>query len=84
MSRIVAVCSLCLSLAFFSSVSSAAEVVISDDARAHFSAGVNFLQDPDGARYEDAYREFKVAYAASPSWNNVCPRRRFIGQPIRR
>jgi hypothetical protein len=48
--------------------SHAAEVVISDDARAHFSAGVNLLQDPDGARYEEAYREFKAAYAKSPSW----------------
>ncbi len=46
----------------------AADVVISDDARAHFSAGVNLLQDPDGARYEEAYREFKAAYAAAPSW----------------
>ncbi len=46
----------------------AAEVVISDEARAHFSAGVNLLQDPDGARYEEAYREFKTAYATSPSW----------------
>ena len=46
----------------------AAEVVISDEARAHFSAGVNLLQDPDGARYEEAYREFKAAYATSPSW----------------
>lgn len=46
----------------------AADVVISEEARAHFSAGVNLLQDPDGARYEEAYREFKVAYATSPSW----------------
>ncbi len=46
----------------------AADVVISDDARAHFAAGVNLLQDPDGARYEEAYREFKAAYASSPSW----------------
>ncbi len=46
----------------------ATEVVISDEARAHFSAGVNLLQDPDGARYEEAYREFKAAYATSPSW----------------
>ncbi len=41
---------------------------ISDKARQHFRAGVSFLQDPDGARYEEAYREFKAAYAASPSW----------------
>lgn len=46
----------------------AADVVISEEARAHFSAGVNLLQDPDGARYEEAYREFKEAYAKSPSW----------------
>lgn len=46
----------------------AADVVINDEARAHFTAGVNLLQDPDGARYEEAYREFKAAYAASPSW----------------
>ena len=46
----------------------AADVPISEDARAHFTAGVNLLQDPDGARYEEAYREFKAAYSASPSW----------------
>src|SRR5690349_13075705 len=41
---------------------------INDQARAHFQAGVNFLQDPDGARYEEAYREFSAAYRSSPSW----------------
>jgi hypothetical protein len=40
---------------------------VSDEARKHFKAGVSFLQDPDGARYEEAYAEFKAAYAASPS-----------------
>ena len=47
---------------------SAAEVPITDEARKHFSAGVSLLKDPDGAKYEEAYREFKAAYAASPSW----------------
>ncbi len=46
----------------------AQEGEISEAARAHFQAGVNSLQDPDGARYEEAYREFKAAYQASPSW----------------
>lgn len=46
----------------------AQEGEISEQARSHFSAGVNFLQDPDGARYEEAYREFSAAYKASPSW----------------
>jgi hypothetical protein len=40
---------------------------ISEEAQKHFKAGVNLLQDPDGARYEDAYREFETAYAASLS-----------------
>ncbi len=46
----------------------AADVKISDTARKHFNAGVALLRDPDGARYEEAYGEFKVAYEASPSW----------------
>ncbi len=46
----------------------AADVPISEEARAHFKAGVNLLEDPDGARNEEAYREFKAAYQASPSW----------------
>ncbi len=43
-------------------------VKVSDRAREHFEAGVHLLQDPDGARYEEAHREFKAAYAESPSW----------------
>jgi hypothetical protein len=46
----------------------AQDVTISDEARTHFTTGVSLLQDPDGARYEEAYREFKEAYAQSPSW----------------
>ncbi len=45
-----------------------AEAPISEEARVHFNAGVNLLQDPDGARYEEAYRAFRRAYAVSPSW----------------
>jgi hypothetical protein len=40
---------------------------ISVEARAHFEAGVSLLQDPDGARYEEAYREFLIAYEQSKS-----------------
>jgi hypothetical protein len=46
----------------------AAETPISDKARAHFEAGVSLLQDPDGARYEEAFSEFRAAYSDSPSW----------------
>ncbi len=41
---------------------------ISDEARAKFNVGVNLLTDPDGPRYEEAYRAFKAAYAMSPSY----------------
>ena len=44
------------------------QVVITDKAREHFRACVNYLQDPDGARYEAAYEECRAAYAESPSW----------------
>ncbi len=46
----------------------AADVEITEKARRHFRAGVAFVEDPDGARYADAYREFKIAYEESPSW----------------
>jgi hypothetical protein len=46
----------------------AADVTITEEARTRFSAGVNLLKDPEGPRYEEAYREFKAAYAASPSY----------------
>jgi len=61
-------CSLALSVLSGAPFAFAADVKITDAARKHFNAGVALLKDPDGARYEEAYREFKVAYAASPSW----------------
>src|SRR3954465_11344987 len=41
---------------------------ISEEARTHFAAGVALLQDPEGEKVEDAYREFQKAYeiAGSP------------------
>jgi hypothetical protein len=38
-----------------------------DEARAHFSAGVNLLRDPSRPRYDEAYAEFKQAYALKPA-----------------
>jgi hypothetical protein len=45
----------------------AADDIISDAARNHFRSGVHLLEDPDGARYEEAYSEFKAAYSQSRS-----------------
>ena len=44
------------------------DVQITDEARRHFAAGVALLKDPGSPRYEEAYSEFKAAYAASPSY----------------
>src|SRR5438093_310126 len=44
-----------------------ADAASEDAARKHFKAGVAYLQDPDGERYEEAYSEFKVAYELSNS-----------------
>jgi len=52
---------------FVTGAAAAADEPVSAEALRHFKAGVALLQDPDGARYEDAYREFKAAYATSPS-----------------
>ncbi|HZU84552.1 MAG TPA: hypothetical protein VE987_16595, partial [Polyangiaceae bacterium] len=46
----------------------AADVPITEEARTHFAAGVALLRDPKAPRYEEAYREFKAAYAAAPSY----------------
>ncbi len=37
------------------------------EAKRQFEAGVSLLEDPDGAKYEDAYRTFKKAYELSQS-----------------
>jgi len=39
-----------------------------DEAKRAFSAGVALLQDPDGARYEEALVQFQRAYDLSKSW----------------
>ncbi|HEY6462632.1 MAG TPA: hypothetical protein VIY73_20830 [Polyangiaceae bacterium] len=57
-----------LALSLLAPRAMAADVPISEEARTHFAAGVALLQDPKAPRYEDAYREFKAAYAASPSY----------------
>ena len=43
------------------------KIAISDEAKEHFKAGVALLQDPEGERVEEAYREFRSAYDLSAS-----------------
>ncbi len=45
----------------------AADVKVSAHARKLFNTGVKLLDDKEGSRYEEAYRNFKAAYADSPS-----------------
>lgn len=44
------------------------DIEVTDSAREQFRVGVALLQDPDGARYEEAYKAFTRAYKESPSW----------------
>jgi len=69
-SRIFGGASLSLALLLLGRIAAAdgQDVPVSDAARQHFKTGVAYLQDPDGARYDEAYAEFKAAYADSPSW----------------
>jgi hypothetical protein len=39
----------------------------SEEAKSHFAAGVSLLQDPEGEKVEEAYREFRTAYDLSGS-----------------
>jgi hypothetical protein len=66
-SRVVAIVLLALTTVFVMPAASAAGAEITPKARALFKTGVELLEDPDGPRYEDAYRAFKSAYEESPS-----------------
>ncbi len=46
---------------------SAATPAISEQAKQHFNAGVALLQDPEGEKVEEAYRQFRTAYDLSGS-----------------
>ena len=48
-------------------VARAEETAEMSEARKQFQAGVNLLDDPDGAKYEEAYHAFKNAYELSRS-----------------
>jgi hypothetical protein len=44
------------------------ELKATPKAREHFNAGLAHVDDPAGPKYEEAYREFKAAYAETPSY----------------
>jgi len=48
-------------------LSARADDAATREAKSHFDAGVNLLSDPEGARYEEAYAEFKQAFRLSGS-----------------
>lgn len=57
----------CLLVGLLGAAPALGEETISEEARRQFRAGVSLLEDPDGARYEEAYSAFRAAYAISPS-----------------
>jgi len=64
----------CLLVWLIASTAFAIPPKVTDRAREHFKAGVAYMEEPTGAKYEEAYREFHTAYADSPSYkilNNI-------------
>lgn len=53
--------------ALFFGAGSASAQAITPEAKEHFKAGVALLQDPEGERVEEAYREFRTAFDMSGS-----------------
>jgi hypothetical protein len=51
-----------------SAQSTVKDAKVSAKAREHFNAGVAYIDDPSGSKWEEAYREFRAAYAESKSW----------------
>jgi hypothetical protein len=60
------VCWVCWCVAITASAES--RVKASSKAKEHFAAGLAHVDDPAGPQYEEAYREFKAAYAETPSY----------------
>ncbi|HEY5960389.1 MAG TPA: hypothetical protein VIV60_27735, partial [Polyangiaceae bacterium] len=47
---------------------------VNPEAVKHFNAGLAYVDDPTGSKWEEAYKEFRTAYAIHPSWklaNNI-------------
>ncbi|HEY5957713.1 MAG TPA: hypothetical protein VIV60_14215 [Polyangiaceae bacterium] len=47
---------------------------LSDAAQRHFDAGLLYIDDPSGAKWDEALKAFRAAYALSPTWklmNNI-------------
>jgi hypothetical protein len=51
-----------------------AKGALNEAAQKHFDAGVAYVDDPSGSKWEEALTEFQAAYAESPTWkllNNI-------------
>lgn len=51
-----------------------AKGALSDEAQKHFDAGLAYADDPTGPKWEEAFKEFRAAYALSQNWkilNNI-------------
>src|SRR6476646_5802305 len=57
-----------LSVLVFSVAAHAADPARDAEGRKAFSAGVILLQDPDGAKYDEALVQFRRAYELVGSW----------------
>jgi hypothetical protein len=67
-SKLLAIYCCLLGLFITATAFAADDVVITAKAREHFKAGVAYVDDPSGPKYEEAYREFHLAYLESPTY----------------
>lgn len=45
----------------------AEKLPLNAEAQTHFEAGLGYVDDPSGPKWEDAFNEFRLAYKASPT-----------------
>jgi hypothetical protein len=63
-----------LAAVVWSSGASAESVTLSKAAKMHVKAGISYVDDPSGPKWEEALKEFQLAYAETPSpklMNNI-------------
>src|SRR5512133_1704620 len=49
------------------STAMAEKLPLNAEAQTHFEAGLGYVDDPSGPKWEDAFNEFRLAYKASPT-----------------
>jgi hypothetical protein len=74
MVRLRRLCAALLVLALLPSMAFAQQPAKNTEAQRHYDAGLAYVDDPTGPKWDEALREFRMAYKASGQWklqNNI-------------